>query len=844
MTGRIKGITIEIGGDTQKLSKAMKQINAESKTMQNELKQVEKLLKLDPGNTELLAQKQQILTEAIKATEERLKALQKADENAKQQLANGEISQEQYRELQREVIRAEQDLKRLEEQAKKCNVALEHAAAVTAEFGNKTTDLGKKIAPASAAVTGLGAAAVKVGMDFDTSMSQVAATMGITAEEIASGSEAYELLRQSAKDAGATTAFSASEAAEALNYLALAGYDAEKASAALVPILNLAAAGSMELAEASDMVTDSMSALGIEATTENLIKFGDEMVKASQKSNTSVSQLGAAYLTVGGTAKQLAGGTNELATALGVLADNGIKGAEGGTALRNIILALTPTTEPAAQAFDTLGISAYDADGNFKPLKDTLKELNVALSDATQEERMYFLNDMFNKVDLKSVSALLAATATNVDELTVSLEAAGITFEETGMNITVLQKVFREAGSQEEFIEMLARSGITAEQAQVAYIGLDAVLNGTGSRFDELSGYIADSSDAMQDAADTQLANLEGQLKIVSSQLQDLGIDISELLMPAIMAIVAAIQSAISWIDSLDDGTKQIIVTVGLIIAALGPLLILIGKMATGISAVISVLPVVMAALNALVPVFVALSSPIGVVIAVIASLILAFTHLWNSSEEFRDNFKTLWEGLLSFTRMTLNNLKTLFTNIFSGILSGLNAFGNSAKEAIRNILQALLSILQSIAPNMTAAGQNMFQHLLQGMQSVWDSIQSFVSSKVSWLTDKLTFWRNSQSEMSGSTSGGGAGRSIDGSHAGGLSYVPFDGYIAQLHKGERVLTAGENMAYTNNQNSGNVQNTFYVQATIREEADVEKVAQKLHSMQKADARGRGITFA
>lgn len=136
------------------------------------------------------------------------------------------------------------------------------------------------------AIGGLGVAATKVGMSFESSMSQVAATMGITAEEIANGSESFEMLKQAAKDMGATTQFSASQAGEALNYLALAGYDAEKAVQTLPTVLNLAAAGGMELGEASDMVTDAMSALGDKAGTAE--SFVDKLAKTSQKSNTSV----------------------------------------------------------------------------------------------------------------------------------------------------------------------------------------------------------------------------------------------------------------------------------------------------------------------------------------------------------------------------------------------------------------------------------------------------------------------------------------------------------------------------------------------------------------------------
>ena len=164
------------------------------------------------------------------------------------------------------------------------------------------------------AIVGLGAAATTVGMDFESSMSQVAATMGITVDEIANGSEAFELLENAAKEAGKTTKYSASQSAEALNYLALAGYEAEEAVEALPTVLNLAAAGGLDLAYASDLVTDSMSALGLEM--DSLEGFVDQLAKTSQKSNTSVAQLGEAILTVGGTAKTLAGGTTELNTAL------------------------------------------------------------------------------------------------------------------------------------------------------------------------------------------------------------------------------------------------------------------------------------------------------------------------------------------------------------------------------------------------------------------------------------------------------------------------------------------------------------------------------------------------
>ena len=246
--------------------------------------------------------------------------------------------------------------------------------------------------------------------------------MGLTVEDIRNGSEEFELLSQAAKDAGATTAFSASEAADALNYLALAGYDAATSADVLPSVLNLAAAGGLDLAYASDLATDAMAALGIEASSANLTEFGDKMAKTASKANTSVGQLGEAILTVGGTAKSLAGGTTELNAALGVLANRGIKGAEGGTALRNVILALSAPTDKAADAMSALGLEVYDAAGNMRPLNEVFRDLDSALSGMTEGEKTKVLNEIFNKVDLKSAQALLAGCGEEFDNLAAAID--------------------------------------------------------------------------------------------------------------------------------------------------------------------------------------------------------------------------------------------------------------------------------------------------------------------------------------------------------------------------------------------------------------------------------------
>ncbi len=310
-------------------------------------------------------------------------------------------------------------------------------------------------------------------------MSQVAATMGIT-----SATAEFQTLSDAAKEMGESTKFSASQAGEALNYLALAGYDANKAVAALPTVLNVAAAGGMELAAASDMVTDAMSALGLE--TSQMADFSDKLAVTAQKSNTSVSQLGEAILTVGGTAKMLSGGVTEMNTALGILADNGIKGSEGGTALRNVILSLSAPTDTAAAALESLGVTAFDASGAMRPLEDTFADLNTALSSLSDQERTAVLNEIFNKVDLKSVNALLGTSS---------------------------------------------------------------------ERFDELSGYISDCVGAAAQMAATMDDNLKGDLTIMQSALEGLGIAAYEKFQTPMRSAVQEVTASVGELtESLTDG--------------------------------------------------------------------------------------------------------------------------------------------------------------------------------------------------------------------------------------------------------------------------------------------------
>jgi TP901 family phage tail tape measure protein len=484
------GAKIGIDGEAAFRS-SLAAINSQLKNLGSEMKSVVSAFSGMENSEGAVTAKGDVLKRSLNASAEKMKLLQNQSERAKARLATLsdelEKSKQKFGENSEEARKAQDAYNRqvktvndLQTQMNRTTTEMNRMKQEMQELGNSSDALSKDldktekssarlkaamkaaVSAAAAAVgtlSGLGIAAIKVGSDFEESMSQVAATMGMSVSEIHNGSEAYETLATAAKNAGATTKFTATQAAEALNYLALAGYDAGTSAEVLPSVLNLAAAGGLDLAYASDLATDAMAALGIEASADNLTQFGDQMAMASSKANYSVAQLGEAILTVGGTAKNLAGGTVELNTALGVLANRGIKGAEGGTALRNMILSLSAPTDKAAATLKSLGVSAFDAEGNLNPLNETFKKMDAAMQSMSQEQKTNVLNNIFNKIDLKSAEAMLA---------------------------------------------------------------------GCGAEFDNLSASIANSSGAMQDMADVQMDNLKGQMTILGSGLEGLGIQVYE----------------------------------------------------------------------------------------------------------------------------------------------------------------------------------------------------------------------------------------------------------------------------------------------------------------------------
>lgn len=558
---------------------------------------------------------------------------------------------------------------------------------------------GVALTAASTAVVAFGKDSVQAGIDFDKSMAQVAATMGVTVDEITD-------LRNFAQQMGASTAFSATEAADALNYMALAGYDADTAMKMLPNVLNLAAAGGIDLASASDMVTDAQSALGL--TLDQTTEMVDKMAKASSKSNTSVAQLGEAFLTIGGTAKNLTGGTTELATALGILADNGIKGSEGGTALRNILLSLTPKSEDAAKAMKAIGLNAYDANGEMRPLADIFGDMNKAMSKMTTKERQNILANIFNKVDLKSVNALMATSADRWGELTDAIDDAQGASQK--MAETQLDNL---AGDITLFKSAL----------EGAKIAVSDKLTPT------LRGFVQFGGDALQKLTEAfKEGGLTGAMDALGTILSD-GLAMVIQTLPEVVGagtqlLLSLLQGVIDNLPLIVDAVSQILLQMGTSIGELMPELIpsIVEACVTAASSLVEQLPQFLDALTSIITgIADGISTAVPIIVEALPQIIDSIVGFITDPE-------------------TLNLLIESGITLLTAMVGGLTDIITAIVEALPDIIDALVDYFldPKTIKMIVEAGVDLITSLVDSLDEIIDAILEVLPTIITSLTDAI----------------------------------------------------------------------------------------------------------
>lgn len=523
---------------------------------------------------------------------------------------------------------------------------------------------------------------ISTGAEFDKSMSQVAATMGLTMDEMASEVGSVDLawgefsgnLRDYAQEMGANTAFSATQAADALNYMALAGYDAQTSMEMLPNVLNLAAAGGIDLAYASDMITDTQTALGL--SVDRTSQLVDEMAKTASKSNTSVSQLGEAMLVIGATGRDMSGGllemsdgsqlaydsTQSLSMALGVLADNGIKGTEGGTHLRNIIMSLTSPTDVAADAMLGLGLSVYDANGEMKPLIDILDELNASMDGMTDAEKTEIISTIFNKTDIAAVNSLLGTSS---------------------------------------------------------------------ERWGELGSAIVGAEGAAQQMADTQLDNLAGDVTLFQSALEGVKIAISDALTPALREVVqlgSEFMTAITNAMTAGDMSGLMAVGQTFIQGIFNGIMMAPERLTMGLELINGFLS----------SIFSMLPSIVSTGTSMISNLMQGiFSQLPALLQQGVTVVGTVVQGILSSLPEIITSAGTLVTQFVSGIVTLLPSILESGVQILLQVVNGIISnlpeiisaVLQVVNQFITTITENLPSILEQGITILGELIAGLIQA-------------------------------------------------------------------------------------------------------------------
>lgn len=742
--GRIKGITIEIGGNTTKLVQALSKVdNALSKTQTN-LRDINKALKFDPGNAELLKDKQNELARAISETKERLDAEKEAyAELAKQDKTPENI--EKMRQLKTQIDLDTVALKGLEAQAQQASSVLgtqmQVAGKKIEEVGEKIKGVGDKLSSigsditmkVTAPIVGGFAAAVKTTGEFDEAMSKVQAVSGATASDMA-------LLRDKAKEMGETTKFSASESAEALNYMAMAGWKTDQMLGGLQGIMNLAAASGEDLATTSDIVTDALTAFGYSA--EDSGHFADILAAAASNANTNVSMMGESFKYAAPVAGALGYSAEDVAVALGLMANAGIKADQAGTSLRNMFNRMAKPTKESAEAMERLGIELYDDQGKMYSFRQIMEQLRGSMQQINMPLEKY--NEELDSLDAALADGTLSQKKYDAALEELNLQAFGAEGAEKARAAAML-------GGTRAMSGLLAISNATAAD----YEKLTSAIDNSSQSFAKLAdGSVVPLSEALQSGqeiieqysgsaeamANTMLDNLPGQVTLLKSQIEGLAISFGEMLMPTVRNVVGVIQEFVDKLNAMDESQRQQIIQIAAVVAAIGPALLIIGKIVSGVGSIVAVVGKltglvgqVISSLGGLQGLITALTGPIGIVIAAVGALTAAFVYFYNTNEEFRNKvnavIESVKEAFAGFIAQVQEWLPLILEWV-SPIIEGLMSYVTALAELAMTVLGAMVTWIRE---KISAIQQWMNEHQLF-VQTTFSVIKTIIQAALTFI--------------------------------------------------------------------------------------------------------------
>ena len=677
--GRIAGITIELNGDATKLTKALSDVDRSARQSQNNLKDINKLLKLDPGNTELLQQKFTNLTTSIDATKQRLETLKEA---AAQMKLAGNDNGPEWDALQREIAETEQKLKGLNAEMDKFgSVGAQKIAAAgeqVQQVGEKIEGAGKAIMPASAAMIGFGTVAASKYAEVDKVMTLTNQTMGNTAQQA-------ELLESAMAQAASNSTYSMNDAANACLNFARAGLTAEQSAKTLAPAMNLAAGegGNLDTVSAGLVATIN----GFQDSFDNAANYADVFAAACNNSALDIDSL-CDSMSIAAPVFAAAGySVNDAALYMGVMANNGISASEAANALKSGLSRLLPEAKGGKYAMEEFGWSILDSNGKMKDSVTVQRELHDAFSNLSEAEQIAAAQAMFGTNQYSKWLALINTAPEKVDELDSSLRDC---------------------------------AGTTKEMS-------DAMMSGFGGSIEQL----------------------KSSLDVLMTML---GKTLSEFLVP----IIQGISNFLNWLNSLDAGTRRIIVTIGMVIAAAGPVLIFIGKVTQGVGALMKLAPTIVTVFGKIKTVVgvvagalkglwaAMLANPITIVIAAIAALVAGFIYLWNNSEEFRQFWINLWETIKNAVQVAWEAITTWITTTWENIRTTAETVWTAISTFFSTTWENIRLNIETAWTAITTFFSTAWENIRIIAETIWNAIVTFFTTTWTTITTGVqTAWTN-----------------------------------------------------------------------------------------------------
>ena len=574
------------------------------------------------------------------------------------------------------LVRAGADFSELQKEMQKAEKFMKSA-------GKQITDIGKTLTVGiTTPLLGLGTISVKTAADFQESMSKVSAISGATGDDLAR-------LTDMAKHMGATTKFSASESAEAFQYMAMAGWKTEDMLSGISGIMNLAAASGEDLALVSDIVTDALTAFGLSASDS--ARFADVLAAASSNANTNVAMMGETFKYVAPVAGSLGYSAEDTAVAIGLMGNAGIKASQAGTSLRQILLGLQGGVELATKSTDSWVIEVENADGSMRNLNDVVVDLREAFADMTDAQKASNAEAIAGKVGMSGLLAIVNASEGDFNKLT------------------------------------------------------EAINNS--------NGVAKNMAETMQDNLNGKLTQLKSALEGVAISFGEVLIPMLMKVIESITNVVQKFANLDEGTRKLILTIGAIAASIGPLLLVIGKLVTTGSKIASWGKGVAAAMKGVMAGTKGIGAVMTAVFGPGGIillVIAGIAALVAGFMYLWNTNEDFKNFFINTWNAIVEFMTPILEYLKTVIVQCWVDITTMLQPYIEAIKtfivEAWNFILTTIVPILNNIWSAIITAWQYVWEtlqpilsQLKETISAAWDFILSVISKVIDNIATKVT---------------------------------------------------------------------------------------------------------